>query len=178
MLLYNLTFPKDGVCNLSELYYRGGELRENGVFLSGGSTVTFDTYFNSFSHIKYKKYTTVRTVTLNLNVDGNGTAQIFRYVSDGEHELIAEKQVCGNSELTFDISDISDKGFLYLSFTADTDCTLLGGSWTSNAQNSHIKLGIVICTYKREEYLRRNVANLSEYAKTLSEKFFDVFIVD
>ena len=178
MLLYNLTFPKDGVCNLSELYYRGGEQRENGVFLSGGSTVTFDTYFNSFSHIKYKKYTTVRTVTLKLNVDGNGTAQIFRYVSDGKHELIAEKQVSGNSELTFDISDISDKGFLYLSFTANADCTLLSGSWTSNTQNRHIKLGIVICTYKREEYLRRNAANISEYAKTLSERFFDVFIVD
>ena len=124
MLLYNLTFPKDGVCNVGELYYRGGEQRENGVFLSGGSTVTFDAYFNSFSHIKYKKYTNVRTVTLRLNLDGCGTAQIFRYVSDDERELIAEKQVSGNCELTFDISNIPDKGFLYFSFTANKNCML------------------------------------------------------
>lgn len=178
VLLYKLTFPKEGVCSLNELYYRGGDRRENGVFLSGGSTVTFDTYFNSFSHIKFKKYTTVRNVTLILNIDGSGTAQIFRYISDNERELIAEKQVSGYDELTFDITNIPDKGFLYFSFTAHSDCTLIGGSWTSNVQKRNIKLGIVICTYKREEYLRRNIVNLSELAKSLNERFFDVFIVD
>ena len=178
VLLYNLTFPKDGVCDVCELYFRGGEQRKNGVFLSDGNTVTFDTYFNSFSHVKYKKYTNVRTVTLRLSLVGSGTVQVLRYISDDERELLVRKRVSGDCELTFDISNIPDKGFIYFSFTADGDCMLNGGSWTSDVQKRHIKLGIVICTYKREDYLRRNIAHMQEYARSLDERFFDVFVVD
>lgn len=179
MLLYNFSFPKDGICREQELYLRGAEVSNSGVFVKDGSTVTFDTYFNSFSHIKYKKYTGVRMVTLKLSLDGKGIARIFRYISGGKNELVIQKQVCGEDTLAFDISSIPDKGFLYLSFTANGDCALLGGSWNGDAEPRKVKIGIVICTYKREEYLKRNVANLSEYMRLLGEdRFFDVFIVD
>lgn len=178
MLLYNITFPNKQVCDINELYFRGGELRDNGVFVKSGDTVTFDTYFNSFSHIKYKKYTKITSVTLRLHIDGDGVASIRRYVEDGEDEIVTQKRISGEDELSFDISSLLGKGFLYFSFSAQSDSVILGGDWRSDTQPRPIKIGVVICTFKREEYLRRNVANLSEYMKQLGERFFDVYIVD
>ncbi|MDE6302961.1 MAG: hypothetical protein K2M36_05185, partial [Clostridia bacterium] len=91
MLLYNLSFPRKGICDEQELYFRGGTLRDSGVFVKNGETVKFDTYFNCFSHIKYKKYTKVMSASIRLEVEGRGVACICRYVEGGEDLVLAKK---------------------------------------------------------------------------------------
>lgn len=208
MLLYNLTFPNKNVCGESELYLRGGELREDGVFIKGGESVGFDTYFNCFSHIKYKKYTRVKTVVLKLNLVGKGVVSLCRY--EGENgkngvqnrkqnqaknktenqpqnitqnsQIIAQKEFDGDCEISVDLADLDDRGFLYFTLSAGEDCLLKSGGWHCGLQPDSVRIGIVICTYKREEYVKRNLGNLTAYFDALSdsnrEQFFDVFVVD
>ncbi len=179
MLLYNLTFPTPGVCAENELYFRGGELRVGRVCLKDGESVTFDTYYNAFSHIKYKKYTDIKRVTCKLETDGAGIARILRYVKDGQPEILAEKEIAGCGALCADVSSIEDKGFLYAQFTARGDCEVVSGGWHADIGRARpVKIGIVICTYKREQYLRRNIENLRKYMNDIEHKFFDVYIVD
>ncbi len=148
MLLYNLTFPTPGVCAENELYFRGGELRVGRVCLKDGESVTFDTYYNAFSHIKYKKYTDIKRVTCKLETDGAGIARILRYVKDGQPEILAEKEIAGCGALCADVSSIEDKGFLYAQFTARGDCEVVSGGWHADIGRARpVKIGIVICTY-------------------------------
>ncbi len=179
MLLYNLTFPKPDICNENELYLRGGELRDGRVFLKSGEKIAFDTYFNAFSHIKYKKYTNITRVTCKFETDGAGLARILRYTADGQAEVLAKKEISGNGELCVELAPIEDKGFLYADFTAQEDCSFTGGGWYADVVRVRpVKIGIVICTFKREQYLRRNIENLRRYMEESENKFFDVYIID
>ena len=208
MLLYNLTFPNKSVCDANELYLRGGELREDGVFIKGGERVGFDTYFNCFSHIKYKKYTRVETVVLRLNLSGKGVVTLSRYTgesaqncthtrtknqaqdqmqNDKENQaqnshIIAQNEFDGDCEISVNIADLDDGGFLYFTIDASEDCLLKSGGWYCDLQPDCVKIGVVICTYKREEYVKRNLGNLTAYMNALQqsgkERFFDVFVVD
>ncbi|MCM1306771.1 MAG: glycosyltransferase [Bacteroides sp.] len=177
MLLYNISFPNKNVCGASELYLRGGEFLGDCVFIEGGRRATFDTYFNCFSHVKYKRYTRAREVTLKLELQGKGALSLCRY--DGEMtEVLAEKDFDGNCEIGVNIADLQDNGFIYFAIDAKDDCKLYSGGWHCDLQADFVKIGVVICTYKREEYVRRNLSNLTAYTRTLSDRFFDVFVVD
>lgn len=178
MLLYNITFADDKICGEDGLYCHGGERRDGCVFLKSGEKATFDTYFNSFSHIKYKKYTKVKNVVLKLEIEGRGTASVYLYKLNATPQMIASTQADGPCELQIDLSTVEDDGFLYFAFDAAADSVIRGGGWFADVEINPVKIGVVICTYRREEYLRRNIANLSEYMRSLSDSFFDVFVID
>lgn len=177
MLLYNITFPKNDFCVDNRLYFRGGELCGGGLTVKKGETVTFDTFFNCFSHTKYSKYTIVNEVTLKLDLEGR--ADISLYLYDGaEHKLLAEKEFTENDEICLKLSDLDEKGIVYFAIKAKEDCVLRSGGWYGDADGNDARIGIVICTYKREEYVKRNIRSLVEFRNGLQEHFFDVFAVD
>jgi len=179
VLLYNLSFPNKEICDEQELYFRGGESRDGGIFVKSGDSVTFDTYFNCFSHIKYKKYTQIKTVTFKMVISGSGVLSIYQCTKDGTRIKFAERNISGEGEISVDITTISDNGFLYGSFIADGDAFISSGGWYTEIENiRQVKIGIVICTYRREVFVKRNIRELAKYIQTLEEKFFDVFVVD
>ena len=55
MILQKIIFPKEDLCAEKELYYRGDLEKE-------GETIQFNTYFNSFSIEKWKKYTNLENL--------------------------------------------------------------------------------------------------------------------
>lgn len=178
MLLYNITFADDKICGEDGLYCHGGERRDSCVFLKSGEKATFDTYFNSFSHTKYKKYTKVKNVVLKLDIEGRGATSVYLYKLNATPQIIASTQADGPCELQIDLSTVENDGFLYFTFDAAADSMIRGGGWFADVEINPVKIGVVICTYRREEYLRRNIANLSEYIRSLSDSFFDVFVID
>lgn len=178
MLLYNFTFPKEGICTESELYHRGGTMRADGIFLRAGEEVNFDTYFNSFSHIKYRKYTRVKVLRTELDTIGRGEISLHRYISDGETEVIASEIYDGAALLEADISDLADEGFLFIRLKATSDTVISGGRYLSDVTPHNVKIGAVICTFRREEFVKRNVNNLKEFLKSRIDRDFDVFIID
>lgn len=149
----------------------------DGVSARCGETVTFDTYFNCFSHIKYKKYTTVKRVIFRFYATGKGRVSIRQYCN-GEDKIIAEGEYDGNGEIGLDISQIPDIGFLFVAFEAAENTVITSGGWYADAEGKRVKIGIIICTYRREEFVTRNAENLSSFANKLEEPFFDVFIID
>ncbi|MDR0804700.1 MAG: hypothetical protein LBN42_02825, partial [Oscillospiraceae bacterium] len=51
------------------MYFRGGVLKDNGIFVQAGDTLSSETYFNMFSK-KYAKYTTLSDIQVRLTVKG------------------------------------------------------------------------------------------------------------
>lgn len=177
MLLYNLTFPKENVCSEQELYFRGGSFEGNLLRLKSGEKVSFDTYFNSFSHSKYKKYTSVKIAEVRFSVRGKGVCRLKRFFATGE-EILTEKEFSGNFSIFADLDSVCDGGFLYPEIEAFGETEIYGGGYYSDASSSPVKIGIAICTFMRENYVKRNVAAMEEYFEKGGKDRFGLFIVD
>ena len=82
--LQKLLLPPDMPQRERKLYYDSKEPLECGpangeLFLQEGQKVVFDTYFNSFSSGKWKKYTTVAEVSLKMTLQGSS---VLSYITN------------------------------------------------------------------------------------------------
>lgn len=96
-----------------------------------------------------------------------------RYTIDGD----------GYYEKNFscDISRLADEkdGYLFFKITAEDDGFVLkgGGYYSEIAETNPVKIGMVICTYKREKYVFDNLERISGFVEN-SPCPFEVFVVD
>ncbi|MCR4874254.1 MAG: glycosyltransferase [Clostridia bacterium] len=80
-----------------------------------------------------------------------------------------------------DISKQDFRGYIYLEIEAKEASIFKGANYLVDGLAAHnVKVGIVLCTYKREEYLKNNVKKLIALKNNnpdLKNKF-DVFVID
>lgn len=170
--LYPIVFCGEQARNQSSLYHRG-----RGRDLKKGEICGFTTYFNSFSLKKWKKYTTLETFTLALDVEGSFEVRFISVNEKGNTDLLTETIESGPYEHTFSAEEtpgilvgfslkcLSEKG------------TLREGAWKGTFREwKSKKIGVSICTFKREEDVRRTIHILKEIQKTSG--WLDILVVD
>lgn len=143
---------------------------EKYLFLKKGERIGFDTYFNGFSIDKWKKYTILDNLHLSLTLQGKLKVTLVN--KQRMHERVIEKvlsetAVDSASKQTWDFAyDIqSAKGMLAFELEAAEDSIFYAGAYcseVSSCQLRNVKLGIGICTFRREEYVRKNLSILRE----------------
>lgn len=150
MRLQTLILP----CNneYPDMYYRGN------LCLCKGETITFDTYFNSFSYTKYRDYTNADAVTFKADFSGRVTVQLCVY--DGEEHIISECDAENSVTITTTFAELPQNGFLYPKFIALTDCEIFSGEYIAECEYSDISVCIAICTFRREKFVLRNIEQL------------------
>ena len=174
--LYDLTIPTTET--KSELYFQGNYQNEEGkIFIDKGNSIDLGTYFNAFSVKRWISYTTIRKLQIKLNLVGNFFVDLYGFDISGEEEIL--RLNCeGTIERTFDIRDFDDFDQLGIRLTALNDhCEFLGGEYFGAFESEReIKIGVTICTFKREKYLLPNLDRL----KTLTDrnKNFNVMVID
>lgn len=175
MNLQTIQFPKAGICNEQELYFRlNGDVSytENSkMIFDKGSVAWFDTYFNSFSIGKWKKYTQLKRLFLRINFKGSFIITILskKLYNDVIIETAHLSKSLNSSDRTFvqmEIPEVLD-GMIFFKLEAlEENSEFYGGEYFTNEQDYNIqetKIGIVICTYKREKFIERNVDILKQY---------------
>lgn len=189
MILQNLVFPKIGICTEEKLYFN--ELKGDGFFnyesnclqLKSGEKVQFNTYFNSLLADRWKKYTNLTDVYLKLKGAGEGIVKIYRSSSFNGLELIKSQKI-SLTEAGVDIQIFSKAaeiyGIIYFIFEAQTSTWIFGGNFHTTSEASQpIALGIVITTFKREPYVRRNMKSLESLLfDKIPDENLHVFIID
>ena len=189
MILQNLVFPKIGICTEEKLYFN--EAKGDGFYnyeynklqLKAGEKIRFGTYFNSFLADRWKRYTNITDVALNLKGEGQGILKIYRYSSFNGLELIKSQNLLLDNNGT-DIQIFNQAadiyGIIYFEFEAQTDSRLFGGDFhTSSDAFQQISLGIVITTFKRELYVRRNMESLENLLfDKIPDENLHIFIID
>lgn len=151
VILQNLLFPDERTC-----------LDENMFFHKKDKTVLFNAYFNVFSWKKWLLYTRLRSVILQLEVIGDFQIQIYN-----NNALILENNYSLPQKglMTIDIPYCKDGGLVYFAFTPESrDAHLFSGAYISNDDDlmRHVHIAIDICTFKREQYLLRNIEVLED----------------
>lgn len=151
MILQNLLFPDERTCSVEDMYFHKKD-----------KTVMFNAYFNVFSSKKWFLYTRLCSVSLRLEAIGNFRIQIYNnniLILEGNYSLPQKDQ------LAIDIPYCKDCGLISFAFTPESeDAHLFGGAYISNDEGliRDIHIAIDICTFKREQYLMRNIEILKK----------------
>lgn len=153
----------------------------------------FDTYFNGFSIDKWKKYTVLKQLSLRLMLQGNAKVTLVSRQKLHEHiieKIWGEAIVCTKQaqECWFAYPLENARGMLAFQVTAmEGGCTvfLADGAYCSEIAQEDIrdvKLGIGICTFQREAYIKDNLYTLKEEILERKDSILhgrlEVFIAD
>ena len=183
MILQKLLFPKKGICEEKLLYFRGdvSDIREDGVWLKAGETLSLETYFNSFSIGKWMRYTVLDELWLFLSFSGDVRIKAVNAVGDKrESEFLARDTYAKVARMSREETEIPtsledeqgggriyfgrlpDEGILYVEITAVTDAVISGGAYGTRDRSdlNDVRLSFNICTFRREEALKKNVDKL------------------
>jgi len=192
--LQSILLPDRQICAEDELYFRikSAHYDEMGrkLVFQKYAHCKFNTYFNSFSLNKWIYYTKINSLYLKLNLKGEFVLRVFSSWLDDEEadsSLIFMEKIEASKECLIEvpISSIKD-GSIYFELEAlEKDCEFYGGEWCTSIEENEIgqsKIAVVICTYKREAYIKQNVDLINEqfYEHTnssLKDELY-IYIVD
>ncbi len=185
MKLQSILYPNENICKEEALYFH----RE-------GQWISFDGYFNLFYLEKHHRYCKIDKLTLELNMKGISKIQIM-HDKDVVAEMEAESFITGyyrvKKAMGKDSVGISasielpykefEKGVLYFRvLLSDPQDWFLKGSYAASSESyQEVGLAVNICTFRREEYVLRNMRTLLAFIKEHQDEVFEklhLFIVD
>lgn len=178
-----ILFPNNEILNYKELYFRGNNfvINKNNIYILSGGRVETNTYYNSLSIEKWRHYTNLNDVCLMLRCKGNFEVRIINsYLS---FEDVVSKNLDsfyfnsnGENFIKIDLNKYKEKdGILYFEIIALSETIFYSGGYYTNKQVEIPNISIVICTYKREQYIEKFLKNLQNYDY---RNYLEVFIVD
>ena len=174
MKIQNILFPKYGICSDFELYVRlsnnyNYSYQNSFIYFNTGHYAHFDTYFNSFMKNKWAKYTNLSNLYIELELKGafritllNKEREINGTVTNKFLDEIEIK--CSNRQIIkIPFKNFEQRGMYTFSLYAiENDSIFFGGNYGTNdpIKVHDVNLGLAICTYKREQYIFKNIQNL------------------
>ncbi|MDR0707821.1 MAG: hypothetical protein LBF60_08095 [Treponema sp.] len=175
MVVQNLLLPE----TINQLYIRACgadiKLQNKSMRINAHGEAAFTTYYNSFALKKWKKYTVIGQISLALTAKGCFEATLLGFEVQrglkGKLEGGFVEKPLGRK--TFSLPEPGECEIAYpdcecdlLAFTirAFEDSELYGGAYRSAVDEDlpDINLALAICTYKRERYIKTNLAMLNE----------------
>jgi len=135
------------------------------IYLASGGKANFATYFNQFSITRWRAFTEVKRVQLELEYEGEGllTFTIHQFKQSprvfGQHKLDAE--VSGKTILDLPPLDKLDSGLISFHVSTLGNCLLRSARFvTPQEPPRKVVLGISITAFKRNQYVIPAVARL------------------
>jgi GT2 family glycosyltransferase len=173
MILQRLQYPEAGDSERGLYYWSGdGECRatedKTRLSVDKGCVLHFNTYFNSFSYGKWKKYTIMGNLKLRLWLRGSFEVLLVRNDAAGEgfeERTLHRQRISSEGFAEFEIAypETEEKGTVGFKAVAFEDGEVGGGSYASDIDESmadDVGLALCICTYRREWYVRANMEML------------------
>ncbi len=195
MRLQNIIFPSPETCTVEDMYMRrtGGvdfSWAEAVVHMKKNSAIYLDTYFNSFSIGKWKKYTNIDKVHVSLKFVGKMRITLIRKERIGKEvlnhyikEAIIESE---GEEVSLCFDDPYASGIYSVDLFAINNSTFYGGYYWSQVAEEKIhkvKIALDICTFKREHFVKKNMELIQNkvfkqecYARF--KDFMEIYIID
>ena len=173
MILQKLQYPEAGD-NERGLYYWYNDEKccatadKTHLTVEKGCTLHYNTYFNSFSYGKWKKYTILGDLRLRIMLKGSFEVLLLRNDAAGEafeEYTIYRQQVISDElrEYEFAYPPTAERGTVGFKIVVFEDGEVQGGYYCSSVGESsvdEINLALCICTYKRESYINANMEML------------------
>ena len=189
MRLYRAVFPECAEQN-HDLYFRAigpATVCDDSLAMQTGTTVRFDTYFNGFFYTKYLKYTQAKTLTVKIRCSGKLEAKLACITPDLIETVIETIQLSGREVIEefgpVMLQDLPSDGMLFCAFAAREASIISEISYeTEISRPNQVYIAGVICTYRREAYVKRNLrridAQIWQNIDSPAAQSLDVLVVD
>lgn len=192
-ILQKIYFPQNGICNIENMYLRtegdvlidiNGEI--SAYYLQKGSKITTNTYFNYFSSSKWLKFTKISQFVLKLELKGSFIVRlIYSYIADGkiQHDTVQVMNLNsidkGTIKIKHDFELDPFEGMYYFELEALEDNGIFfGGAYCTELNElNKVHIGIVMCTFKREKFIKRNLRLIQRLSPNILSHI-DLFIID
>ena len=162
-----------------DLYIKGADRTEKDALLAmkKGDTADFATYFNSFSVKKWKRYTTIQNVTLQLEGEGEFEITTEEISSRGTVRKQSFSMRGGTFSRTFSMDELTGD-ILGFSVRCESDTgNIIRGEWLGEFDEwKEIRIGVSITTFKREAYVQKTMAVLRDFRQ--KHDWLDILVVD
>jgi len=165
--------------NVKTLYYNSdGSVYDDVVGLKAGGCIDFFSTFNLFNLARWQKYTFTESLTLGLELKGSFRIRIFSHSVSRKGTIpVYDKDLTIDGQTLIPVLSSNILGIYSVRIDALEDAIVISGGWyISTAKNveRNNRIALVVCTYRREDYL---AGNLKILQGTLP-KDWGVFIVD
>lgn len=192
-ILQQIIYPIEDICNEKEMYFRSDGIvkyQNNLLEIKDKTKISFDTYFNSFSVGKWKKYTTIDNVALHIKYRGNCSIIL-------SHHSINNSQLCKTEigeyqcsalneprEMLCDFIKLNNNGIYSFEIIANSDCYIYEMNYVTNTNNfiQNLNIAIGFCTFKREKFILNNINklqnNILNNKLSILHNHLQIFIAD
>lgn len=162
-IIQRAVYPKLSLCSELGLYFRNNQfvelnLAENKVNFGKFGKLHTDTYFNSISVGKWKRYTNIDNLNLSITFKGKIKLVWHLHRLHFSHRIL-EEVVLENKELSTVDLPLSfwpklEDGLLSFDLEALEESEITDFSYfTKSEPVNHVKLGIVITHFNRQQYV-------------------------
>ncbi len=175
------------------LYYhkQGGVcVKDRAMVFQKGARASFGTYINGFAANTWRKYARLGQVCLRLTVLGRFRLRLMRMDLQGVHvrrQVLLQKELSGadgTREYTFPAQKASG-GVLYFQLQAlDAGSSMEAAAYVTKLPSRMVrpvKLAAGICTYRREDFLKKNLQLLTDQLAQPDNMLFghmEIFVAD
>ena len=168
VVLQRLVLP--ATVETAELYWRHEGVRRaarlSPDILPGGA-LDLDTYFNSFDENAWQRHTGLRSLAIELTLEGSARIELWRHSRAAPGALLAEAQTSGGT-VVLSVPPLPHPraaGRLALRIVAIKGARdaarLVRGHWRTDGQPKPVRLMPVICTFDRDAALAALLARLA-----------------
>lgn len=188
-IIGRIKLPKSS--DITDLYLRCNEASSideasQSVALRQGGTISSSAYFNSFYEKYYVKYTSINSIYYRLKLEGDFKVVVYREVSGKINRQTVLEQSFEQCQLStpvqlpaIELLQQDATGRIYVEITCLSEQGIFEAGWimTEQPKVREVSLGVVICTFKKENYVRNTLATLLQ-DELLQEKNLKVFVSD
>jgi len=162
----------------AELYLRGAD----SFTLAPRARLDGNTYFNAFYLDYWRRYASLSSLGLSLDLDGDAFLRIIGEDADGQAVTLAMQSLsAGQNTVWLDPSCLAPDcalGRLYFDLTAKTDLSIGDIAWISDdAPRREVSLSVGLCTFNREDHLAVTLDRLEQYASR-TPAIMRIFVVN
>ncbi len=175
--IQNLLLPSPDTCMEEAMYYRCPEgtalctADDGGLCIPANTTILFDTYFNGLSIEKWKKYTEIGAVTLNVRLCGAARLVLMSRVLNGDsitslsHEtLLCRTDADEPAAFSAAFPEAQTAGMYCFALETTEPTVFYGGSYTTDAVPLRSpRIALNICTFRREAFVLNNLSLLKRH---------------
>ncbi len=115
------------------------------------SEVSFATYFNAFPASYWRRWSTLQSVVLRVELTGSGRVDVYRTKATGARITVSgdsfssEDRDCAVVEFDIELDPFEDGGWIWFDITTDTAVTLRSAGWYAPVPapgRAHVAVGI------------------------------------
>ena len=185
-----MVFPDNARVERTALYARWvrGEptlVDPTGILrLKRGSQVEFCTFFNAFSHVKWRRLTAVQRLSLRVTGSGSVAIRVLAYGVTGAAVVLLDRtlelQAGTDQHVTVGELDELPGELLALELAADeADVLVASAAWvTESPPRRQVRLAAVIVTFRREAAILHAIERFSAVTIPHSPQPLHLFVID